>query len=39
MNKEVGKSLKYDKKIELYGETKTMLVPQNVAGVLNTLFF
>jgi hypothetical protein len=36
INKEVGKSWKYDKKIELNNETQIISNPQNLAGMLNT---
>jgi hypothetical protein len=38
INKEVGKSWKYDKKIELNDRTQIISNPQNVAGMLNTFF-
>jgi hypothetical protein len=36
INKEVVKSLKYDKEIELYSGTKIISNPQNVTDMLNT---
>jgi hypothetical protein len=38
INNEVGKSWKYDNKIELNDGTQIISNPQNVAGMLNTFF-
>jgi hypothetical protein len=38
INKEVGKSWKCDKKIELNDGTQIISNPQNVAGMLSTFF-
>jgi hypothetical protein len=36
INKEAGKSLKFDKKIELNSGTNIISTPQNVKDMLNT---
>jgi hypothetical protein len=39
INKEAGKSFKYDKKIELCSGTEIISNPQNEEGMLNTFFY